>query len=159
MKTVDYNELTKMIEPGYRHPVLVCVQDKDIFEKEHIPGSVHLENERIEEIAPNLFSKHDWIVLYGSDRQDQSQQRAADLLEKAGYENTFTYDGGLDDWKKHNQYTAHEVEENPMKRNMNARGSETKRGNVVQRTEESDEENKRRREEEEEENKYDGMEE
>ncbi len=79
--------------------VLVDVREESEFAKDHLPGAIHLGKgviERdIEARVPDLNAE---IVLYcgGGFRS----ALAADNLQKMGYTNVISMDGGIRDWRE-----------------------------------------------------------
>ena len=79
--------------------VLVDVREESEFAKDHLPGAIHLGKgiiERdIEARVPDLNAE---IVLYcgGGFRS----ALAADNLQKMGYKNVISMDGGIRDWRE-----------------------------------------------------------
>jgi len=79
--------------------VLVDVREESEFAKDHLPGAIHLGKgiiERdIEARVPDLGAE---IVLYcgGGFRS----ALAADNLQKMGYKNVVSMDGGIRDWRE-----------------------------------------------------------
>ena len=79
--------------------MLVDVREESEFAKDHLPGAVHLGKgiiERdIEARAPDLNAE---LVLYcgGGFRS----ALAADNLQKMGYTNVISMDGGIRDWRE-----------------------------------------------------------
>jgi rhodanese-related sulfurtransferase len=78
---------------------LVDVREESEFAKDHLPGAIHLGKgiiERdIEARVPDLDAE---IVLYcgGGFRS----ALAADNLQKMGYKNVISMDGGIRDWRE-----------------------------------------------------------
>jgi rhodanese-related sulfurtransferase len=79
--------------------ILVDVREESEFAKDHLPGAIHLGKgiiERdIEARVPDLNAE---IVLYcgGGFRS----ALAADNLQKMGYANVISMDGGIRDWRE-----------------------------------------------------------
>ena len=94
--TVD--EIKKRLDGGDKF-VLVDVREDREFDADHIPGAVHLGKgiiERdIEAKYPNLATE---LVLYcgGGFRSAM----AADNLQKMGYTNVISMDGGIREWRE-----------------------------------------------------------
>ena len=109
MKTLNYPELLKMIEPGKNHPILINTLSNTDFLKGHIPGSLNIPTDQIPQKAPQLFAKHDWIVVYCANTKCEASHKAAELLEKAGFTNVYRFVGGLDEWTQHSKYTCTET--------------------------------------------------
>ncbi|MGA3348659.1 MAG: rhodanese-like domain-containing protein [Candidatus Sulfotelmatobacter sp.] len=90
-------EVKKKIDKGEKF-LLVDVREESEYAKDHLPGAIHLGKgiiERdIEEKVPDLNAE---IVLYcgGGFRS----ALAADNLQKMGYTNVISMDGGIRDWR------------------------------------------------------------
>jgi rhodanese-related sulfurtransferase len=79
--------------------VLVDVREDREFAADHIPGSVHLGRGIIErDIEGKYPDLHTELVLYcgGGFRS----ALAADSLQKMGYTNVTSMDGGIRDWRE-----------------------------------------------------------
>ncbi|HTC46655.1 MAG TPA: rhodanese-like domain-containing protein [Candidatus Aquilonibacter sp.] len=91
-------EVKKKIDKGEKF-LLVDVREESEYAKDHLPGAIHLGKgiiERdIEEKVPDLNAE---IVLYcgGGFRS----ALAADNLQKMGYTNVISMDGGIRDWRE-----------------------------------------------------------
>ena len=96
--TVD--EVKSRLDRGDKF-VLVDVREESEFAKDHLPGAIHLGKgviERdIEAQVPDLGAE---MVLYcgGGFRS----ALAADNLQKMGYTNVISMDGGIRDWREKN---------------------------------------------------------
>lgn len=79
--------------------LLVDVREESEFARDHLPGSIHLGKgiiERdVEERVPDLNAP---LILYcgGGYRSPL----AADNLQKMGYKNVFSMDGGIRGWRE-----------------------------------------------------------
>jgi rhodanese-related sulfurtransferase len=93
--TVD--EIKRRLDHGDRF-TLVDVREESEYAKDHLPGAIHLGKgiiERdIEQKAPDTSAE---IVLYcgGGFRS----ALAADNLQKMGYSNVVSMDGGIREWR------------------------------------------------------------
>ena len=98
VRETNVAEVKKKIESGEKF-VLVDVREESEFAKDHLPGAIHLGKgviERdIEARVPDLDAE---IVLYcgGGFRS----ALAADNLQKMGYKNVISMDGGIRDWRE-----------------------------------------------------------
>jgi rhodanese-related sulfurtransferase len=78
---------------------LVDVREDNEYSKDHIPGAIHLGKGVIErDIEVRVPDKGAEIVLYcgGGFRS----ALAADNLQKMGYTNVISMDGGIRDWRE-----------------------------------------------------------
>ena len=98
VRETNVEEVKKKIDGGAKF-VLVDVREESEFAKDHLPGAIHLGKgiiERdIEARVPDLNAE---IVLYcgGGFRS----ALAADNLQKMGYTNVISMDGGIRDWRE-----------------------------------------------------------
>jgi len=105
MKTISIDELSKMIEPGRKNPILINTLAPENFQKGHIPGSINIPSDQIAQKAKGLFSPHDWIVVYCANSKCTASKEAGDALTKIGFTNVFRFEGGIEEWKQHSKYT------------------------------------------------------
>lgn len=100
IRQTDVDEVKKRMERGDRI-FLVDVREESEYAKDHLPGAIHLGKgivERdIEERVPELNKE---MVLYcgGGFRS----ALAADNLQKMGYTNVISMDGGIRGWREKN---------------------------------------------------------
>jgi rhodanese-related sulfurtransferase len=98
VRETNVDEVKKKIDSGGKF-VLVDVREESEFAKDHLPDAIHLGKgviERdIEARVPDLNAE---IVLYcgGGFRS----ALAADNLQKMGYKNVISMDGGIRDWRE-----------------------------------------------------------
>ena len=79
--------------------VLVDVREESEFAKDHLPGAVHLGKGIIErDIEARVPELNTEMILYcgGGFRS----ALAADNLQKMGYTNVISMDGGIRDWRE-----------------------------------------------------------
>jgi rhodanese-related sulfurtransferase len=100
IKETDVDEVKERLDRGYKF-LLVDVREESEFAKDHLPGAIHLGKgiiERdIESCVPDLNTP---MVLYcgGGFRSAM----AADNLQKMGYTNVISMDGGVRGWREKN---------------------------------------------------------
>ena len=93
--TVD--EVKAMLDKGDKF-VLVDVREDSEYEKDHLPGAIHLGKGVIErDIEARIPDTETPLVLYcgGGFRS----ALAADNLQKMGYTNVISMDGGVREWR------------------------------------------------------------
>jgi rhodanese-related sulfurtransferase len=100
IRETTIEELKVKMDRGEKF-VLVDVREESEFDKDHLPGAIHLGKgviERdIEERVPDLNAP---LFLYcgGGFRS----ALAADNLQKMGYKNVISVDGGIRGWREKN---------------------------------------------------------
>jgi len=98
VRETNVAEVKSRVDRGDKF-LLVDVREESEFAKDHLPGAIHLGKgiiERdIEARVPDLNAE---IVLYcgGGFRS----ALAADNLQKMGYTNVISMDGGIRDWRE-----------------------------------------------------------
>ena len=91
-------EIKKRIDQGDKF-VLVDVREESEYAKDHLPGAIHLGKGIIErDIEEKIPETNTEIVLYcgGGFRS----ALAADNLQKMGYTNVISMDGGIRGWRE-----------------------------------------------------------
>src|SRR5438270_13406540 len=100
IKECSIDDVKAMLDKGEKFE-LVDVREESEFAKDHLPGALHLGKgviERdIESRVPNLNTP---MILYcgGGFRS----ALAADNLQKMGYKNVLSMDGGIRGWREKN---------------------------------------------------------
>lgn len=100
IRETDVDAVKKRVDKGDKF-LLVDVREESEFAKDHLPGAIHLGKgviERdIEARVPDLGAE---MVLYcgGGFRS----ALAADNLQKMGYTNVISMDGGIRGWREKN---------------------------------------------------------
>lgn len=96
--TVD--DVKKRLDRGEKI-TLIDVREESEFAKDHLPGSIHLGKGIIErDVETRVPDVEQEIILYcgGGFRS----ALAADNLQKMGYKNVISMDGGIRDWREKN---------------------------------------------------------
>ena len=96
VKEEDYRETKKRLDAGEKI-VLVDTREDSEWARGHIPGAIHLSRGVIErDIEKTIPDKEMTVVLYcgGGFRS----ALAADNLQKMGYRNVISMDGGWRGW-------------------------------------------------------------
>jgi rhodanese-related sulfurtransferase len=98
-RLMSSTELKERID-GDEEFILVDVNDPEQFIEEHIPGARNIPLKALAEKVKAELSKNQRIVVYGMDHDDESSNRAADVLEGMGYRKVADFDGGVFAWKR-----------------------------------------------------------
>lgn len=96
VKEEDFRETKKRLDAGEKF-VLVDVREDSEWARGHVPGAIHLGKGVIErDIEKTIPDKDTTVVLYcgGGFRS----ALAADNLQKMGYRNVISMDGGWRSW-------------------------------------------------------------
>jgi rhodanese-related sulfurtransferase len=98
VRETNVDQVKKKIDGGGKF-ILVDVREESEFAKDHLPGAIHLGKGIIErDIEARVPDMDAEIVLYcgGGFRS----ALAADNLQKMGYTNVISMDGGIRDWRE-----------------------------------------------------------
>jgi rhodanese-related sulfurtransferase len=109
VRETNVAEVKKRMDRGDKF-VLVDVREESEFAKDHLPGAIHLGKGIIErDIEARVPELNTEMILYcgGGFRS----ALAADNLQKMGYTNVISMDGGIRDWREQ----GHPLEAGPRK--------------------------------------------
>jgi rhodanese-related sulfurtransferase len=96
VKEVDYKEIKKRIDAGEKF-ILVDTREDLEWANGHVPGAIHLGKGVIErDIEKNVPDRGAPVVLYCGGGYRSAL--AADNLQKMGYTNVISMDGGWRGW-------------------------------------------------------------
>src|ERR1044072_2770692 len=98
VKETTVDEIKHRLDRGDSF-MLVDVREESEFAKDHLPGALHLGKGIIErDIEAKVPDRHAPLVLYcgGGFRS----ALAADNLQKMGYDNVLSMDGGIRGWRE-----------------------------------------------------------
>jgi rhodanese-related sulfurtransferase len=98
VRETNVDEVKKRMDRGDKF-ILVDVREESEFAKDHLPGAIHLGKGVIErDIEARVPNLGDEMILYcgGGFRS----ALAADNLQKMGYTNVISMDGGIRDWRE-----------------------------------------------------------
>jgi rhodanese-related sulfurtransferase len=100
VKETTVDEVKQKLDRGEK-VLLVDVREESEFAKDHLPGAIHLGKGVIErDIEAQVPDVQTPMVLYcgGGFRSAM----AADNLQKMGYTNVISMDGGMREWREKN---------------------------------------------------------
>lgn len=98
VRETDVDAVKKRMDGGEKF-LLVDVREDNEYAKDHLPGAIHLGKGIIErDIEARVPELNTEVVLYcgGGFRS----ALAADNLQKMGYTNVISMDGGIRDWRE-----------------------------------------------------------
>ena len=100
VRETNVDEVKKKLDRGEKI-VLVDVREESEFAKDHLPGAIHLGKGVIErDVEARVPDVRTPMILYcgGGFRSAM----AADNLQKMGYTNVLSMDGGVREWREKN---------------------------------------------------------
>ena len=98
VREINVEQVKNRLDRGEKF-ILVDVREESEYAKDHLPGAIHLGKGIIErDIEARVSDLGAEIVLYcgGGFRS----ALAADNLQKMGYTNVISMDGGIRDWRE-----------------------------------------------------------
>ncbi len=100
VRETDVDTVKKRMDHGDKF-VLVDVREESEFAKDHLPGAIHLGKGVIErDIEGRVPELNTEMVLYCGGGYRSAL--AADNLQKMGYTNVISMDGGIRGWREKN---------------------------------------------------------
>lgn len=98
MQPITTEELQRALAGAEVTPVFVL--SKFLFEKMHIPGTINIPEEHVEERFPVEFEEDEEIILYCASESCQAAPRVGQKLRSMGYHNVKEYEPGLEGWRE-----------------------------------------------------------
>lgn len=98
IREISVNDTKKRMDRGEKF-ILIDVREESEYAKDHLPGAIHLGKGIIErDIEARVPELNAEMILYcgGGFRS----ALAADNLQKMGYTNVISMDGGIRDWRE-----------------------------------------------------------
>jgi len=100
MKNINAEELKKKIDANEDF-ILIDVLSKESFEAKHVPKSINITVDELEQRAANeLTDKNKEIIVYCASTECQASPSAAKKLEEMGYTNVADFEAGLAGWQE-----------------------------------------------------------
>ncbi|HTZ84963.1 MAG TPA: rhodanese-like domain-containing protein [Candidatus Acidoferrales bacterium] len=98
IRETNVDEVKKRMDRGDKF-MLVDVREESEFAKDHLPGAVHMGKGVIErDIEQRVPDLNEEMVLYCGGGYRSAL--AADNLQKMGYKNVISMDGGIRGWRE-----------------------------------------------------------
>lgn len=99
MKTINVEKLKNKIDSDEKFK-LVDVLSKESFEGRHIPKSINIPGDDLEDRAPKeLLDRNEEIIVYCASKTCQASPNAAKKLEELEYTNVIDFEDGLAGWQ------------------------------------------------------------
>jgi len=96
---ISTDELKQRLESD-RPPVLINVLPQSAHEAKHIPGSVNVPVDDIEQVKRLVPNTDDAIVVYCANADCEASPKAARALEDMGYTNVADFEDGYAGWRR-----------------------------------------------------------
>ena len=106
VKETSVDEIKRRLDHGDKF-ILVDVREESEFAKDHLPGAVHLGKGIIErDIEARVPDPKTELVLYCGGGYRSAL--AADNLQRMGYTNVISMDGGIREWREKKYTLVHD---------------------------------------------------
>lgn len=97
-ETIDRKELEeKLANDDIK---LIEVLDQEEYERKHIEGAINVPLSEIGKEIKGRFDSDQDIVVYCADSECGASPKAAEKLDRLGFENVYDYEGGKKDWQE-----------------------------------------------------------
>jgi len=94
----------KKIRQGQEQALIINVLSEREFRKEHIPGSISIpleeDNDFAAEVKKAVPDPSHKVIVYCANTDCPASDTAAKELEKAGFEDVWDFEGGIQEWKE-----------------------------------------------------------
>lgn len=101
MQTLTADQLREMKRSN--GPAVINVLDKEVFRKEHIPGSRNIPlrtHHFAEAVEKAVGGKDKPVIVYCASTTCDASPKAAKELEKEGFGTVYDFEGGMKAWKE-----------------------------------------------------------
>ena len=100
MATIKFLALDGLLEMQANNDKfkLAEVLSVESFREGHLPGAISIPIDKLEKEGPKKLKKTDKIVVYCASYACHASTKAAEMLLKMGYKNTFDFKGGKKTW-------------------------------------------------------------
>ncbi|PSQ66682.1 MAG: rhodanese-like domain-containing protein [Bacteroidetes bacterium QH_2_64_74] len=99
LTTISTDDLKDALE-GEHPPVLINTLPREAHEAKHIPGSINVPTDDIEEVERLVPNKDAPIVVYCANADCDASPTAARTLEELGYTNVIDFEDGYAGWRQ-----------------------------------------------------------
>lgn len=101
MKVIDTDTLQQLMREQRDIPI-INVLDEDQFRSRHIKGSINIPlaaDDFADRVRSTAKSTHDPVVVYCANPACDASTKAARILEEAGFEKVYDFEGGTQAWQ------------------------------------------------------------
>jgi len=99
LTTITADELKDALASD-RPPVLINTLPRTAHEARHIPGSINVPTDDIDQVEALVPNKDDRIVVYCANADCTASPTAAETLEEMGYTNVVDFEDGYAGWRQ-----------------------------------------------------------
>ncbi len=102
MDTISADQLKNILTGKPRMPV-INVLDREDYQSKHIPGTENVpmsDDDFVSRVESRVSSQSDPIVVYCASKSCNASEKAAEKLEKAGFQRVHDFAEGTDGWRE-----------------------------------------------------------
>lgn len=99
LTTITAEELKDALE-SERPPVVINALAPEAHRARHIPGSINVPVDDIEQVPSLVPNKDEAIVVYCANADCTASPKAAQKLEEMGYTNVVDFEDGYAGWRR-----------------------------------------------------------
>jgi len=99
LTTISAEDLKEALESEHP-PVLINTLPRKAHEAKHIPGSVNVPVDAIDQVDALVPNKDEQIVVYCANADCEASPKAAQKLEEMGYTNVVDFEDGYAGWRQ-----------------------------------------------------------
>ncbi|MFB6291811.1 MAG: rhodanese-like domain-containing protein, partial [Candidatus Nanohaloarchaea archaeon] len=99
VETISLEELEEKLKNDEDF-VFIDVLGEDSYQDEHIPGSINIPLDQLAHEVLDRFDKDEEMVVYCGSESCGASPKAAEKLEKLGFEDVKDFEIGLKGWKE-----------------------------------------------------------
>ncbi|MFB6271817.1 MAG: rhodanese-like domain-containing protein [Salinibacter sp.] len=99
LTTISADDLKDMLESDHP-PVVINTLPRDAHEAKHIPGSINVPTDDIEQVETLVPNEDEPIVVYCANADCDASPAAAEALEEMGYSNVTDFEDGYAGWRQ-----------------------------------------------------------
>lgn len=99
MRILTTLQMEEIVDAG--DTLVVNVLDRNAFERGHIPGSENVplsDDDFVDRIEARTGDRNETVIVYCAGPDCDASERAAEILDEAGFTAVYDYEGGLKSW-------------------------------------------------------------
>lgn len=99
LTTISADDLKETLESEHP-PVVINTLSKEAHEAKHIPGSINVPTDDMDQVEMLVPNKDEQIVVYCANADCTASPAAAQTLEEMGYTNVLDFEDGYAGWRQ-----------------------------------------------------------
>jgi len=99
LTTISADDLKEALESDHP-PVVINTLSREAHEAKHIPGSINVPTDKIDQVETLVPNKDAPIAVYCANADCTASLAAAQTLEEMGYTNVMDFEDGYAGWRQ-----------------------------------------------------------